>query len=98
MSAPGSQFVGEIDTIREDAREEAEKAIADIRAEYPDVDVHIRTVEGNGVDVLVSAARDARLLVVGGHRSRGPLSIGAGYVVEGVIAHSRVPVAVVPVD
>lgn len=48
------------------------------------------------MDVLLDAARRGQLLVVGAHRRRGPFSMGAGYVIDGVIAHSPVPVAVIP--
>lgn len=97
MGGPGSQFVGELDTARKDAMAAADEAVEELRGRFPDVPVHVTTAQGNAVPVLVDAARGARLLVVGGHRHRGPLSAGAGYVVEGVIAHSPTPVAVVPV-
>jgi nucleotide-binding universal stress UspA family protein len=97
LVAPGAMFVGELDTARESAMTGAEEAIAELREEFRDVKVRVSAVEGNPVSVLVHAARGARLLVVGGHRHRGRLSVGAGYVVEGVIAHSPTPVAVVPV-
>lgn len=47
-------------------------------------------------ELLLGAASRARLLVVGAQQHRGPLAVGAGYVVDGVIAHSPVPVAVIP--
>lgn len=98
MAGPGSMYVGELDTARADAQDGAEAAVAEARSEFRDVKLHIRVAEGNAVPVLLDAARTARLLVVGAHRHRGPLSIGAGYVVEGVIAHSQTPVAVVPIS
>jgi nucleotide-binding universal stress UspA family protein len=71
--------------------------IAAIRAEFPDVPVSVDAVVGNAVPTLIDAARGARLLVVGAHRTHGPLSVGAGYVVRGLLAHSQTPVAVVPI-
>ena len=53
-------------------------------------------MRGNPVPLLIEAAHDTRLLVVGAHRHHGPLAVGAGYVVEGLLAHSPTPVAVVP--
>ena len=74
----------------------AESAVKLLRDEYPDVTVRIDVAEGNPVAVLLDAARDAQLLVVGEHQRRGPLWVGPGYVVEGVLAHSAAPVAVAP--
>ena len=73
-----------------------EAAIAPLRAEWPDV--HTRTVvrHGDPADVLLAAACHSRLLVVGARRQGEVLDAGAGYVVDSVIAHSQVPVAVVP--
>lgn len=51
----------------------------------------------NTVPLLIEASRGARLLVVGSHRRTSPLSIGAGYVDQGLLCHSLTPVAVVPV-
>jgi len=64
--------------------------------EFSDVAVKVTAVDGNAVPVLIDAARDAGLLVVAAHRRRGPLRVGAGYVVDGALAHSPTPVAVVP--
>lgn len=97
VAAAGAMYVGELDTARDDAVAGAEAAVAELRGEFPDVKVRVCSAEGNAVPALVDAARGARLLVVGGHRHRGPLAVGAGYVVEGVIAHSPTPVAVVPI-
>ncbi|HEV2634496.1 MAG TPA: universal stress protein [Actinocrinis sp.] len=64
---------------------------------HPDVVVTTAVVRGNTVPVLIDAARGARLLVVGSHRRTSPLSLGAGYVDQGLLSHSPTPVAVVPV-
>lgn len=76
----------------------AEEAIGPVRARYPDIAVEIRAVAGNAVTVLSEAAEDARLVVLGAHRRRLLFSIGAGYVVEGLLSHCPTPVAVVPVQ
>jgi len=78
------------------ATEEAQAAIAPCAERHPDVTLHVTAAEGNAVDALTSAAYGASLLVVARHRRRGPLAVGAGYVTDGVLAHSSVPVAVVP--
>jgi nucleotide-binding universal stress UspA family protein len=68
-----------------------------LREEFPDVEVKISAHDANTVPALIAAALDGALLVVvGGHRRRGPLSAGAGYVVDNLIAHCPTPVAVVP--
>ena len=68
------------------------------REEYPDVKVSTQAIRGNPVPTLIDAARGARLLVVGSHHHHGPLSVGAGYVVQGLLSHSPTPVAVVPIS
>jgi len=81
--------------------EQQEADIADllkpVREDYPDVKVSTYLMRGNPVPSLIGAAQGCRLLVVGAHRHRGPLSLGAGYVVQGLLAHSPTPVAVVPI-
>lgn len=97
FTAPGSMCVNDPDIFRNAALSEAEAAAKPLKREYPGLDVHAVATEGNTVPALVNAARGTRLLVVGRHRHRGPLSVGPGYVIEGTVAHSSTPVAVVPV-
>jgi nucleotide-binding universal stress UspA family protein len=92
----GAMYTGHPEADHRNAVEEAESAVETLRKEFPDVEVRVTTYEGNAVPGLIAAARDARLLVVCAHRHRGPLSAGAGYVVDGVLAHCPTPVAVVP--
>jgi nucleotide-binding universal stress UspA family protein len=77
--------------------DDVERLIAGVRARHADVDVTLRSVRGNAVPSLIDAARGARMIVIGAHRRRAPLSVGAGYVVQGLLSHSATPVAVVPV-
>jgi nucleotide-binding universal stress UspA family protein len=81
------------------ATEEADvtELIRAVRERYPRVEARVDAIRGNAVPVLVSAADRSRLLVVGAHRRRGPLSVGTGYVVQGLLAHAPTPVAVVPI-
>lgn len=97
LTAPGSMYVEDVEDLRTSVLSEAEAATAAMEPEYPAVEVNTMVNEGNSVSALVDAARGARLLVIGGHRHRGPLSVGPGYVVEGAVAHSVTPVAVVPI-
>jgi nucleotide-binding universal stress UspA family protein len=77
---------GEIATLLKEARQK-----------HPDVHVRTVVVCGNTVPTLIEASRGSRLLVVGAHRRTSALSLGAGYVVRGLLSHSPTPVAVVPI-
>lgn len=77
--------------------QDLEALLEAFRSSYPKVDLGVMAWRGNAVPILTEAADGSRLLVVGAHRHRGPLAVGAGYVVDGVLAHSRTPVAVVPI-
>jgi nucleotide-binding universal stress UspA family protein len=86
------------DSFREqDETAELESLIKDAREAYPEVPVTVRIMRDNAVPALIQAARGSRLLVIGAHRRRSPLSVGVGYVVQGLLAHSPTPVAVVPI-
>lgn len=80
-----------------DEAEELAGLIKSAGAKYARVAVATRIVRDNAVPALIEAARDSRLLVVGAHRRRSPLSVGVGYVVQGLLSHSPTPVAVVPI-
>jgi nucleotide-binding universal stress UspA family protein len=71
--------------------------LKEMREAYPGTEVSTSVMHDNPVPALLEAAQAARLLVIGAHRHRGPLSVGAGYVVQGVLSHSSTPVAVVPI-
>ena len=77
--------------------EEAEAVIKSARERYPDVPVIVEPRQGIPVPSLVEAARGARLLVVGSHRRRGPLSFGPGHIVHGLLSHADTAVAVIPI-
>lgn len=97
LGVPSTVYLPEYQVTDEQATAEAARAIERVRTRFPDVPVEIAAIEGNAVPAVCEAAADARLIVVGAHRHRGPLAVGAGYVVEGLMAHAPVPVAVVPV-
>lgn len=98
FAAPGGMSVDHYDMFRTSALAGAAEAVKALHAEHRAVEVELAAPQGNTVPALVDAADGARLLVVGAHRRRGPLAVGAGYVVDGVLAHSATPVAVVPVS
>lgn len=72
------------------------RAIEPVHARYPEVKVEITASVGDPVSALTRAGAEARLIVVGAHRRRGLFALGAGHVVEGLLSHSPVPVAVIP--
>ncbi|PVZ06386.1 universal stress protein [Actinomycetospora cinnamomea] len=78
-----------------DTRERVDRMMAD-HPELAGVTVEVRAQVGRPADVLVEAARDADLLVVG-HRGRGGLrSVALGSVGLGCVLHAPCPVLVVP--
>ena len=86
----------------DDRTDAAQVAVSDtlimsLREEYPDGDASTSALRGNAVPMLMEAARGSRLLVIGARRRRSPFSVGAGYVVQGLLSHSPTPVAVMPI-
>ena len=96
--AYGGYYTGDLDLTETNQTAEADRLIKGLREEYPDVDVSTAAMRGNAVPMLIEAARGSRLLVIGAHRRRSPLSVGAGYVLQGLLSHSPTPVAVVPIE
>lgn len=82
------------------AREAAERMVADlaaVREKFPHVPVTITVQRGHPAAVLAGASAEVRLVVVGAHRHLGPLSLGIGPVIHGLLGHAYCPVSVVPV-
>nr|BFD81802.1 universal stress protein [Streptomyces sp. Xyl84] len=77
----------------ERAVEGLEAALRDLP---PDAKVRRRTVEGPAHRVLLGAAQQADLLVVGARRRSGRFGLQLGRVSHAVLHHSPCPVAVVP--
>ena len=94
---PGALTGPVLEDDDESEAQDAARAIEPFRARYQDVDTEIVARIGNAVPVLHDECAATRLIVVGAHRRRGPFSVGAGYLVEGLLAHSPVPVAVIPI-
>ena len=97
LAGPDALAVPGMEDSDKDEAADAAGAIETVRARYPEVKVEISAAMGNPVSVLTDAADEAQLVVVGARHHRGPFSVGAGYVVEGLLSHSPVPVAVIPV-
>ena len=85
--------------IEDDANEaeDAVRAIEPFRARYMDVDTEVVARIGTRCRFCTtSAPRPGSSWSA--RRRHGPFAVGAGYVVDGLLAHSPVPVAVIPVD
>ncbi|MFE0577436.1 universal stress protein [Streptomyces sp. NPDC058874] len=72
------------------------RSLAPWRARYPDVPVVEHVEIGSGGQVLLSAASNAQLLVVGRRARRTPVGTRIGSVAHAALHHARCPVAVVP--
>lgn len=96
-ASPTGAYVADVEDTHEAEVKAVEALLAPVRAEFADVKVEIAMRRGNPVPTLIEAADRSRLLIVGSHRHHGPFSVGAGYVVDGLLAHSPTPVAVVPI-
>lgn len=90
-------FISDTDIVARHAAEDIVAVLKNAREEYPQVQVDISVVRGHPAAVLADASRGARLTVVGAHRHRGPLSLGVGPIIQGLLGHAESPVAVVPV-
>ena len=80
----------------ERAVEILETALRDAAADHPSVKLRRRTAEGPARTVLLDAAAEADLLVVGALRREGHFGLQLGRVAHALLHHSACPVAVVP--
>jgi nucleotide-binding universal stress UspA family protein len=94
---PGVHFMdGQLkDILRENAERVVAEAVAEARAAEPDITVSGTAVAGDPAPVLLHAAAEAALLVVGSHGHGGLPGMLAGSISQQVATHSPVPVAVV---
>ncbi|WP_409235473.1 universal stress protein [Streptomyces sp. PA5.6] len=72
------------------------EALTPWRERYPDVPVVEHVELGSGGQVLLAAAADARLLVVGRRTRRSPVGTRIGSVAHAALHHAPCPVTVVP--
>lgn len=79
-------------------REAAEQLAAEQVAAAGGRDVRVSVVEGDPVDALVTAARDADLLVVGTRGRSGLMEAILGSTSSAVVHHAPCPVVVVRAD
>jgi nucleotide-binding universal stress UspA family protein len=90
-------YVSDTDILARQAAERMVEGLAPVREKFPHVHVTISVKRGHPAAVLADASAEARLVVVGAHRHLGPLSLGIGPVIHGLLGHAYCPIAVVPV-
>ena len=83
------------DQARETAREEVDKTLAQLGVPGPET-VTVRGVSGFPAEVLITAGRDADMLVVGSRGSGGFSRLLLGSVSSQVTHHAQCPVVVIP--
>ena len=98
ITVPGDEAL--LETARKAATELTEKAVAELGESIP-ASVTVRAVNGFAADELISASRDADLLVVGargGAHGRGGMGHHSpiGSISNKVLHHAECPVVVVP--
>ncbi|MFJ3921724.1 universal stress protein [Streptomyces sp. NPDC090022] len=94
--AGSMRLVDEAGGLEPFARKALAQALAPWRARYPDVPVVEHVEIGSGGQVLLSAASNAQLLVVGRRARHTPVGTRIGSVAHAALHHARCPVAVVP--
>jgi nucleotide-binding universal stress UspA family protein len=88
------------DEARWTAQDEARivTGIEELRSKYPDVVVRVDVRHDWPADVLVDAAKDSAMVVVGRHSGLSGLPARLGPLTRAVIAHARGPVMIVPLS
>lgn len=83
--------------LEADARRVLDEVIERVRPDTEGVRLTVRAVEGTAAGVLIEAARDADLLVVGSRGRGGFVGLLLGSVSQQVAHHAPCPVVIVPV-
>jgi nucleotide-binding universal stress UspA family protein len=95
--AHAQDYISDTDILARLAADNMVTVLKPVREEHPDVPVQISVLRGHPAAVLARTSHHARLTVVGAHRRLGPLSLGVGPIVQGLLGLAESPVAVVPV-
>ena len=78
------------------AKEAADRALGKMSGDTRPVSVTVRAVSGNPAEELISAARDADLVVVGSRGAGGFGRLAMGSVSNQVAHHARSPIVIIP--
>ena len=95
MAMPAGDLPGLLEAERDAADVELKAALEEAFVAKPPVEIEPRLVEGDAAEVLVAAAKDADLVVVGSRGRGGLASALLGSVSSHVIHHAACPVVVV---
>ncbi|MFA1541984.1 universal stress protein [Actinomadura monticuli] len=93
---PGPAPLVDAEVLREFAGERLARLVAPWREKFPDVPVRTEVVTGPPRQVLLAAAKDAGLLVVGSRGLGGFRGLLLGSVGHALLHHAACPVAVTP--
>ncbi|WP_412078712.1 universal stress protein [Streptomyces xanthophaeus] len=95
--SPGSMWIADqFGGLEPYEKAALEQALEPWRLRYPEVEVVEHVEQGGGGHVLLSAASDAQLLVVGRRVRESAVGARVGSVAHAVLHHALCPVAVVP--
>ncbi|WP_328619364.1 universal stress protein [Streptomyces sp. NBC_00354] len=95
--SPGSMWIADqFGGLEPYEKAALEQALEPWRPRYPEVEVVAHVEQGSGGQVLLTAASDAQLLVVGRRVRESAVGAHIGSVAHAVLHHSVCPVAVVP--
>ncbi|MGW7327691.1 universal stress protein [Streptomyces sp. NPDC054840] len=95
--SPGSMWIADqFGGLEPYEKAALEQALEPWRLRYPEVDVVAHVERGSAGQVLLSAASDAQLLVVGRRARESSIGMRIGSVAHAVLHHAACPVAVVP--
>ncbi|MGO4457098.1 universal stress protein [Streptomyces sp. M-16] len=95
--SPGSMWIADqFGGLEPFEKAALEQALEPWRLKYPEVEVVTHVEQGSGGHVLLTAASDAQLLVVGRRVRESAMGAHIGSVAHAVLHHAVCPVAVVP--
>lgn len=95
--SPGSMWIADqFGGLEPYEKAALEQALEPWRLKFPEVEVIAHVEQGSGGHVLLSAASDAQLLVVGRRVRESSVGAHIGSVAHAVLHHAVCPVAVVP--
>ncbi|MFF3618893.1 universal stress protein [Streptomyces sp. NPDC002467] len=95
--SPGSMWIADqFGGLEPYEKAALERALEPWRVKHPEVEVVAHVEQGTGGHVLLAAASDAQLLVVGRRVRESAMGAHIGSVAHAVLHHSTCPVAVVP--
>jgi nucleotide-binding universal stress UspA family protein len=83
------------DDLEDAAKRVVTDAVSQVADAHPGVSVHGRTMQGNAAAVLIRAAEDADLLVVGNRGHGGFVGALLGSVSQHCVHHATCPVVVI---